>query len=153
MTLIGAIASALRAAGPVTPLAASRRAAVAVVLRPLPDGNAAVLYILRRANERDPWSGQVGFPGGRQQESDHDDLATAVRECREEVGLHLDDAESYELLGRLPDRPITASGGRVLNVTARGKTLAEARDRAYAMADAIDWPEGFFRRDIGWRAL
>ena len=76
-------------------------------------GNAAVLYILRRANERDPWSGQVGFPGGRQQESDHDDLATAVRECREEVGLHLDDAESYELLGRLPDRPITASGGRL----------------------------------------
>ena len=51
------------------------------------------------------------------------------------------------------DGHITASGGRVLNVTARGKTLAEARDRAYAMADAIDWPDGFFRRDIGWRAL
>ncbi len=48
---------------------------------------------------------------------------------------------------------ITASGGRVLNVTARGDTLAEARDRAYAMVDAIDWPEGFCRRDIGWRAL
>ena len=48
---------------------------------------------------------------------------------------------------------ITASGGRVLNVTARGATLQEARDRAYAMADAIDWPGGFYRRDIGWRAL
>ena len=48
---------------------------------------------------------------------------------------------------------ITASGGRVLNVTARGDTLAEARDRAYAMIDRIDWPEGFYRRDIGWRAL
>ncbi|TMV12550.1 phosphoribosylamine--glycine ligase [Arenibacterium halophilum] len=46
-----------------------------------------------------------------------------------------------------------ATGGRVLNVTARGATLAEARARAYAMADAIDWPEGVFRRDIGWRAL
>ena len=48
---------------------------------------------------------------------------------------------------------ITASGGRVLNVTARGASLQEARDRAYAMVDAIDWPGGFFRRDIGWRAL
>ena len=35
----------------------------------------------------------------------------------------------------------------------RGATLAEARARAYAMVDAIDWPDGFCRRDIGWRAL
>ena len=48
---------------------------------------------------------------------------------------------------------VTASGGRVLNATGRGATLAEARDRAYALADAVDWPQGFFRRDIGWRAL
>jgi phosphoribosylamine---glycine ligase len=48
---------------------------------------------------------------------------------------------------------ITASGGRVLNVTARGDTLAEARDAAYAMVDAIDWPGGFCRRDIGWRGI
>ena len=46
-----------------------------------------------------------------------------------------------------------ANGGRVLNVTARGATLREARDAAYAMVDAIDWPEGFVRHDIGWRAL
>ncbi len=51
------------------------------------------------------------------------------------------------------DGAITASGGRVLNVTARGATLQEARDKAYAMADQIDWPEGFYRKDIGWRAL
>ncbi|ABF64679.1 phosphoribosylamine--glycine ligase [Ruegeria sp. TM1040] len=48
---------------------------------------------------------------------------------------------------------ILANGGRVLNVTARGESLSEARDRAYAMVDQIDWPEGFVRRDIGWRAL
>ncbi|UWR63409.1 phosphoribosylamine--glycine ligase [Phaeobacter inhibens] len=48
---------------------------------------------------------------------------------------------------------IQAVGGRVLNVTARGDTLQEARDRAYAMVDGVDWPQGFFRRDIGWRAL
>jgi phosphoribosylamine---glycine ligase len=48
---------------------------------------------------------------------------------------------------------ITANGGRVLNVTARADTLVAAQQAAYAMVDAIDWPEGFCRRDIGWRAL
>ena len=51
------------------------------------------------------------------------------------------------------DGQITATGGRVLNITARGASLAEAQHKAYAMVDAIDWPEGFCRRDIGWRAL
>lgn len=51
------------------------------------------------------------------------------------------------------DGSVVASGGRVLNVTARGATLAEARDLAYEMVDRIDWPGGFCRRDIGWRAL
>lgn len=54
---------------------------------------------------------------------------------------------------KLVDGKITANGGRVLNVTARGATLREAQERAYAMVDAIEWPEGFCRRDIGWRAL
>ncbi|ANT60922.1 phosphoribosylamine--glycine ligase [Salipiger sp. CCB-MM3] len=48
---------------------------------------------------------------------------------------------------------IVATGGRVLNATARGTTLAEAQARAYALVDAVNWPEGFCRRDIGWRAL
>jgi len=48
---------------------------------------------------------------------------------------------------------LVATGGRVLNVTARGKTLAEARERAYAAVGRIDWPGGFCRSDIGWRAL
>jgi phosphoribosylamine--glycine ligase len=51
------------------------------------------------------------------------------------------------------DGAVIAAGGRVLNVTARGATLAEARTAAYAMVDRIDWPGGFCRRDIGWRAL
>ncbi|MCX7299861.1 MAG: phosphoribosylamine--glycine ligase [Rhodobacterales bacterium] len=46
-----------------------------------------------------------------------------------------------------------ADGGRVLSVTCRGRTLREAHERAYQMVDTIDWPEGFSRRDIGWRAL
>jgi phosphoribosylamine---glycine ligase len=48
---------------------------------------------------------------------------------------------------------LLADGGRVLNVTGLGATLAEAQARAYAAVDAIDWPGGFCRRDIGWRAL
>jgi phosphoribosylamine--glycine ligase len=47
----------------------------------------------------------------------------------------------------------TANGGRVLNVTASGESLHYAADRAYAAIDLIDWPDGFCRRDIGWRAL
>ncbi|MGC3939381.1 phosphoribosylamine--glycine ligase [Roseobacter sp. EG26] len=47
----------------------------------------------------------------------------------------------------------TAQGGRVLAVTARAGSLTEAQRNAYQMVDQIDWPEGFCRRDIGWRAL
>jgi len=54
---------------------------------------------------------------------------------------------------RLADGHLVSNGGRVLNATARAATLAEARELAYAALDAIDWPGGFARRDIGWRAL
>ena len=48
---------------------------------------------------------------------------------------------------------VLANGGRVLNVTARGKTVTQAQALAYQAVDAIDWPDGFCRRDIGWRAI
>jgi phosphoribosylamine--glycine ligase len=48
---------------------------------------------------------------------------------------------------------IVANGGRVLGITGIGKTVAEAQKRAYAGVDAVRWPGGFCRRDIGWRAL
>ena len=51
------------------------------------------------------------------------------------------------------DGKTVASGGRVLNVTTRAGSLRQARDAAYGMVDRIDWPEGFCRRDIGWRVL
>ncbi|MBI6630519.1 phosphoribosylamine--glycine ligase [Pontibaca salina] len=51
------------------------------------------------------------------------------------------------------DGKFEANGGRVLNLTARGSTLEQAHARAYEMAEAVNWPEGFYRRDIGWRAL
>lgn len=48
---------------------------------------------------------------------------------------------------------LTATGGRVLGVTARGTSVTEAQKRAYEAVDTIDWPGGFCRRDIGWRAI
>ena len=48
---------------------------------------------------------------------------------------------------------IVANGGRVLNISATGKTVREAQARAYAAIARIRWPEGFYRRDIGWRAV
>jgi phosphoribosylamine--glycine ligase len=51
------------------------------------------------------------------------------------------------------DGRITAAGGRVLTVCATGDRLKHARDRAYEAIDRIEWPTGFCRRDIGWRAL
>jgi phosphoribosylamine---glycine ligase len=53
----------------------------------------------------------------------------------------------------LSDGQLTANGGRVLNVSAMAKDVASARDRAYEAVDRITWPDGFCRRDIGWRAL
>jgi phosphoribosylamine--glycine ligase len=52
-----------------------------------------------------------------------------------------------------PDGKILANGGRVLNVSAMAPTVEEARARAYRAIDLIDWPEGFYRKDIAWRAL
>ena len=51
------------------------------------------------------------------------------------------------------DGDTVAAGGRVLNVTANASTIAEAQERTYKAVDRIDWPGGFCRRDIGWRAV
>jgi phosphoribosylamine--glycine ligase len=55
-------------------------------------------------------------------------------------------------LGRTADG-LEARGGRVLTVTGLGATLPEARERAYEAMAALNLPGGFYRRDIGWRAL
>jgi phosphoribosylamine---glycine ligase len=85
-----------------------------------------------------------GYPGDYAKGSVIGGLEALPEDSRRMVfhaGTHADGAQ------------VTANGGRVLNVTARGETLAEARAQAYAMVDRIDWPGGFCRRDIGWRAL
>ena len=66
-----------------------RRAAVALVLRPDPRGGLDLLFIRRADYPGDPWSGQIAFPGGRQEPEDDTLRETAIRETREEVGLDL----------------------------------------------------------------
>lgn len=64
-----------------------------------------------------------------------------------------DDVLVFQAGTRRKGANIVSNGGRVLNVTATGATLAEARAHAYAAIARIDWPDGFYRSDIGWRAL
>jgi phosphoribosylamine--glycine ligase len=63
------------------------------------------------------------------------------------------DVQVFHAGTKLDGTRLLADGGRVLGVTARGKDIAEAKRRAYRAVDKIDWPGGFCRRDIGWRAL
>ena len=65
----------------------------------------------------------------------------------------MDGVEIFHAGTAMKDGMIVAAGGRVLGVTARGRTVREAQQRAYAAVDRIDWPEGFCRCDIGWRAI
>jgi phosphoribosylamine---glycine ligase len=63
------------------------------------------------------------------------------------------DAKIFHAGTALNDGQLVANGGRVLNVTALGNTAGEAQARAYAAVDAIYFPTGFCRRDIGWREV
>jgi phosphoribosylamine--glycine ligase len=71
----------------------------------------------------------------------------------------LDEAESVDGVTifhagtKMDGTRLLSNGGRVLNVTALGGSVSEARDKAYEAIGRIDWPEGFYRRDIGWRAI
>lgn len=85
------------------------RAAVAAVFRPEPEnGDTELLFIQRATKSTDPWSGQMAFPGGRQEDDDPSPLATAARETLEEVGL---DLASASYIGSLTD----LDGGRANN--------------------------------------
>jgi phosphoribosylamine--glycine ligase len=84
-----------------------------------------------------------GYPGSYAKGS----VIAGLDEAAKGEGVEIFHAGTAEENGR-----IVANGGRVLNVSARGKTVAEAQRRAYAAVDRIDWPDGFCRRDIGWRA-
>jgi 8-oxo-dGTP pyrophosphatase MutT (NUDIX family) len=101
------IAHALARYSPARVAAAAARAAVALVLRE-GSGGRELLLIRRAEHERDPWSGQVGFPGGRSEPEDVSLEATAVRETREETGIEL--LGQGRLLGRLDELRALARG-------------------------------------------
>jgi phosphoribosylamine---glycine ligase len=84
-----------------------------------------------------------GYPGGYVKGKEIKGLGQKFEE-----GVQVFHAGTARSNGKL-----VANGGRVLNVSALGETAAEARRKAYAAVDKIDWPEGFCRRDIGWRAI
>ena len=77
-----------------------RQAAVAMILK-LDHGQLEMFFIKRAAHKKDPWSGQIAFPGGGKEDQDQDVFDTACRETREEVGMRLD--RSMEI-GRLDDQ-------------------------------------------------
>ncbi|KQY99937.1 phosphoribosylamine--glycine ligase [Pseudolabrys sp. Root1462] len=85
-----------------------------------------------------------GYPGSYKKGTVIGGLDTAAQ---------LDGVEIFHAGTKKENGAIVANGGRVLNVCARGKTVAEAQARAYAAVDKIDWPDGFCRRDIGWQAI
>ena len=86
-----------------------------------------------------------GYPGSYEKGSEIRGVDTAETDDKVKV-FHAGTA-------RRADGALIATGGRVLNVTALGDTVQEAQQRAYAAVDRIDWPGGFCRRDIGWRAV
>ena len=85
-----------------------------------------------------------GYPGPPEKGTEIRGLAAAAK---------IENVEIFHAGTRADGERILADGGRVLNVTARGKTVAEAQAHAYAAINLIDWPGGFCRKDIGWRAL
>jgi 8-oxo-dGTP pyrophosphatase MutT (NUDIX family) len=84
------------------------RAAVALIFRDGAEGALELLFIRRAEHEKDPWSGHMGFPGGRREPGDPGLEATAARETREETGLDLD--RDGEPLGALDEVKALARG-------------------------------------------
>jgi phosphoribosylamine--glycine ligase len=85
-----------------------------------------------------------GYPGVYEKGSVIEGMAEAAQ---------MDGVEIFHAGTKADGTRILANGGRVLNVCARGKTVREAQQCAYAAVDRIKWPGGFCRRDIGWRAV
>ncbi len=85
-----------------------------------------------------------GYPGSYVKGSRIEGLAEAAQ---------VEGVEIFHAGTKVEGDAITANGGRVLNVTASAPTIGEAQRRAYEAVDRIRWPEGFCRRDIGWRAV
>lgn len=82
---------------------------------------------------------------------DAPETGSVIKGAEQDFGPHV--VVFHAGTSRDSDGTLRAAGGRVLNVCARGETFEVARARAYEAVGKIDWPEGFHRTDIGWRAI
>jgi phosphoribosylamine---glycine ligase len=85
-----------------------------------------------------------GYPGAYEKNT----VIAGLEQVKGKPGV-----EVFHAGTRREDNRLLAAGGRVLSVAARGKTVSEAQQRAYQAVRSIDWPGGFYRNDIGWRAI
>jgi phosphoribosylamine--glycine ligase len=85
-----------------------------------------------------------GYPGDYGKGSRIDGLDAAAK---------VESVEIFHAGTIMKDGVVLANGGRVLNICASGKTVAQAQARAYQAVDRINWPDGFCRRDIAWQAV
>ncbi|MCE2803272.1 MAG: CoA pyrophosphatase [Gemmatimonadota bacterium] len=135
-------------------------AAVAVILRPSLASGAELLLIRRADREGDPWSGQIGLPGGRVDPTDPSLEATAIRETHEEVGIDL--ARSGEILGVLDElrprtphlppiivRPFVAVVHEAVELRPN-REVAEAR---WVSLDALLTPSARVRTEVAVRGM
>lgn len=116
--------------------------------------NAAAHGRLAEVADQVSWSEKValcvvmatkGYPGAYPKETPIGGLDSTM-EIKDVTVFHAGTAKTE-------DGQLVSTGGRVLGVTALGESIAEAQRRAYMAVNRIDWPEGFCRSDIGWRAL
>ena len=135
-------------------------AAVAVILRPSAVSGAELLLIRRAEREGDPWSGQIGLPGGRIDRTDPSLEATAIRETHEEVGIDL--ARAGEILGALDElrprtphlppiivRPYVA----VVHETVDLRPNREVAEARWVSLDALLAPSARVRTEVSVRGM
>jgi 8-oxo-dGTP pyrophosphatase MutT (NUDIX family) len=128
-----------------------RRAAVALIFRAGADGSPELLFIKRAEYPGDPWSGQIAFPGGREESADSSLEATAARETREETGIDL--AREGMVIGVLDDlRPRTV---RLPAVVVRPYVAVLQRDEPLELSSEVAlafWiPFGDLAHKESWR--
>jgi len=112
----------------------------AVLVPVVVGGDEPTLLLTRRSAHLHDHPGQIAFPGGRVDAGDTSPEATALREAQEEIGLS---PEQVELIGRLPDYYITASGFRVTPVVGLLRGPLQLRLDAFEVAEAFETPLSF----------
>ena len=110
MSIVSRLAACTTSTSSVVTAPGDRRASVALLLASGKANDEYVLFIKRAANDKDPWSGDVAFPGGKRDPADKSDEDTAIREVLEEVGLDVSDEVRWRRLGKIADDRVVQRG-------------------------------------------